>query len=175
MLARYEGKKPARGGSAPLLVSRSALLALMVEKGQEIRKPADHLSEDPRTPDFTADDRSSPADGDHLGSPDVALLRAEVVRLQAAAQLAEVRAEVERVTAAAAVEQAQLTGQLAEARAQLAASERIQADVRQQLAAARLESDDWKSRYDAARAEMEALRKLAAVPWWRRLLPTKEG
>ena len=174
-LQRFEGELPSRGGSRPALISRAELLAVLVKRGQAPRSPAPPADDPPRPPVTTADDPPRAPGGD----PPAELLeaRAEIARLRSAAQLAEVRAEMERerVKSAAAVESAQLTGQLAEARARLEAMERLHADVRQQLAAAHLEREEWKGLHHAVRAELDALRRSAGLSWWRRLLTTKEG
>ena len=43
-------------------------------------------------------------------------------------------------------------------------TERLQSDM-----------DDWRDRHDAREAELNALRSAVGLPWWRRLLTTKEG
>ena len=172
-LRRFEGTPPARGGSAPALVSRAELLALLVSKGQPPRSPGEQVIDPPRLP-LAAEVEPSTPGGDHLvvGAAEVETLRAEVAKLQTGQQLAAALAEVERLKAAAsaAVEIEQLRGQLAEVRAQLAGRDREIADARQQLAGMKLERDDWKDRHDATSAELSALRSSAGLAWWRRLL-----
>ena len=174
-LTRYEGDAPAHGGSPIALVSRAELLKLLVSKGQTPRPvddpPTDQPIETPRRPDSGEPEQPrSPVAPDER--PTDAALVEEVRRLRMAAEVASVRAEAERIKLEAekAVEVARLSGELAGVRAELAAERQRLADLQQQLAAAVLDRDDWKGRHDAARAEAEALRGAAGLPWWRRLL-----
>lgn len=181
-LNRWEGESPAHGGSPIALVSRSELLGLLVQKGQQPRTESDRAlkadggrSKSTRLPSSAAHDRpiivSAPSDEQAIPRRQLEL-EAEIQVLRAAAAIQAAQAETARVKleASAAVETAELRGELAGLRAELAATQRQLADARGDLDGARLEVREWKDRHDAREAELQALQQRHGMSWWQRLL-----
>lgn len=151
-LTRYEGSQPEHGGSPRAYVSRGELLAHLIASGQQPR-----ASQPPQVPD----DHPSAiikSDNKEINTP---LTADNQVITQLKLELAAARAEADR---------AELAGELAATRAELAGVQALVVELRQQLASAHTDRGEWRERYDAARAEIEALRTVAGLPWYRRLL-----
>ena len=173
LLQRYEGDKPARGGSHIALVSRGELLQVLVAKHQQptstrgiIDPPIIPVDDHPRLllsdddhPIIPVNDPLPPGADQPPGAEFQEAMKALV---DVEAELAAARAEVKRVT---------LVGEIAVVRVELEAERRITTQLRQDIAAVRLDVEDWKGRHDARVAELEALRATTGSPWWRRLLP----
>jgi phage host-nuclease inhibitor protein Gam len=58
---------------------------------------------------------------------------------------------------------------------ELTAAVQTIAKLRQETERLQSDMDDWRDRHDAREAELNALRSAVGLPWWRRLLPMKEG
>ena len=137
-LRRWEGARPAHGGSPPVLVSLAELHMLAVVGELEPAPPRRGPPAAPVAPVGEVDE--------------VAELRAALVAERHRGELAELRADLARVTA------------------ERDALERERTALRSDLADARSERDRWREVAEAATAERTALATLAGVPWWRRLL-----
>ena len=100
--------------------------------------------------------------GIHTTHPDASV---RVVELEGQLALAELRAELAKVTA----ERDELRLQADEHGATLA---RLATHLNQM----RDDLKDWRDRHDAKEAELRALRSSSGIPWWRRLVggPTQE-
>ena len=133
-LRRWEGARPAHGGSPPVLVSLAELHTLAVVAELE-PEPA---RRGPVPPAGDVDE--------------VAELRAALVAERHRGELADLRAELGRVTA-------ERDGALREL-----------ASARSDLTDARAERDHWRELAAASTAERTAIAALAGVPWWRRLI-----
>ena len=140
-LRRWEGEVPPHGGSPPALVSLAEVHRLAVVGELEVAPPRRGPGGQSSSP------ASEPGHAEELHA-----LRLELQRERHRVELAELRAELARVTA------------------ERDALERERSAARSDLADARAERDRWREVAEAATAERNALATIARVPFWRRLL-----
>ena len=149
-LTRHYGVS-ANGGTAPILVDQNDLLRCLTEGGQQPKNRATRPPPDP-----------PPSTAGELG--ELEHLRGQLLQAESAVEL--VRSEG-RVIA--------LEVELSGVRERLEDLERQLHGAKSREESLRLEVNDWKDRHDAKEAELNALRSAVGLPWWRRLLPMKEG
>ena len=159
-LTRHEGPPPGHGGAAPVLVSTSELMGVLAVSGQKARVEPE-LDTPGHHPDIVSGNTPGMTDTRVDTPSDTAILVAE---LRGQLEVAELRAELAKITA----ERDALQGQV------VTMAKRHAAEMnRGETETAHLRADvkDWRERHDAREAELRAVRGLTGRSWWQRLLP----
>ena len=160
-------------GHARVLVSKAELMTLLVVNDQRPR-PAEGVKGDKSRNDTIVKPDTGKPDTTASGSvmpnvtPDAIAMEQEINRLRHEAAIQELTAAMDRQRLEAEVKRVQI-------QSELTAAVQTIAKLRQETERLQSDMDDWRDRHDAREAELNALRSAVGLPWWRRLLPMKEG